>query len=141
MAALPLTAVGRPCGFPPGPISYGAGRIPHRRCRPLPLSFHCLNGGSGRKDRSWGCDSLAASARWRSCTRMASQKRITRHVPRLALNQTEAAQALGMSVDAFEQHVKPCVACVYAGSRRLYPVAGLERWLAEESVRAGRRAA
>lgn len=141
MAALPLLAAGRTCGFPSGPIWDGTGRRLCRLRRPLPLPAHCSQAASGRRDRAEGCDSLAAWRRWRSCTRMASRKRTARHVPRLALNQTEAAQALGMSVDAFEQHVKPCVACVYAGSRRLYPVASLERWLTEESVQAGRRAA
>jgi hypothetical protein len=70
-----------------------------------------------------------------------SARRLRRDVPRLALNQTEAAEALGMSVDAFEEHVKPRVPCVYAGSRRLYPVSGLQAWLAEESVHGGRRVA
>lgn len=72
---------------------------------------------------------------------MATSKRTGREVPRLAFNQTEAAEALGLSVDAFEQHVKPCVSCVYAGSRRLYPVAALQEWLADGSVQGGRRVA
>jgi len=64
-----------------------------------------------------------------------------REIPRLALNQQEAAEALGMSVDSFAEHVKPSVACVLVGSRRLYPVTELQSWLNKERVRGGRRAA
>lgn len=72
---------------------------------------------------------------------MAASKRTSRDVPCLALNQIEAAEALGVSVDAFEQHVKPKIRCVFAGSRKLYPVRALEQWLEEEAVRDGRRVA
>lgn len=70
-----------------------------------------------------------------------SGQRLRRSVPRLALTQTEAAEALGMSVDAFEEHVKPNVDYVFAGSRKFYPVEGLQRWLNDEAIRGGRRVA
>lgn len=66
--------------------------------------------------------------------------RLRRVVPRLALDGKEAAEALGMSIDHFERHVKKHVPVVLSGAKRLYPVHGLQRWLDEESVEAGRRA-
>ena len=64
-----------------------------------------------------------------------------RDVPRLALNQKEAAESLGMSGDHFERHVKGDLPVVYSGSLRLYPIAGLHRWLSDHSLRSGRRVA
>lgn len=64
-----------------------------------------------------------------------------RAVPRLALNQNEAAEALGMSVDHFERHVKSDLTVVYSGALRLYPMTELQRWLGEHSLRRGRRVA
>jgi len=68
-------------------------------------------------------------------------QRLSRTVPRLALNQREAADALGMGVDTFHKEVRPHVAKVYVGAKVLYPVVGLQRWLDENSARGGRRAA
>ncbi len=65
---------------------------------------------------------------------MTSEKRIRRSVPRLAFNQQEAAEALGISVDHFERHVKADLPVVYSGSLRLYPRQALEQWL-ERSTR------
>lgn len=53
--------------------------------------------------------------------------------PRLALNQTEAADALGVSVDFFAAHIVHELRCVRRGRRRLFPVRELERWLDEEA--------
>jgi hypothetical protein len=64
-----------------------------------------------------------------------------RTVPRLALNQQEAAQALGVSVDHFDRHIKPELPVVVTGARRLYSVKALERWLAEQALQRGRRVA
>jgi hypothetical protein len=47
----------------------------------------------------------------------------------LALNQADAARALGLSVNHFKQHVRPHVRAVYVGGLRRYPVAELQRWL------------
>lgn len=68
-------------------------------------------------------------------------KGLARSVPCLALNQQEAASALGMSVDSFHREVRPRVSKVLIGSKVLYPVADLQRWLDENAVRGGRRAA
>jgi excisionase family DNA binding protein len=59
-----------------------------------------------------------------------------RATPRLALSKTEAAQALGVSVDFLEDHVLPELRVVRVGRRRLIAVAELERWLAEGAKRA-----
>lgn len=50
-------------------------------------------------------------------------------VGRLAVSKTEAAKALGVSVDFFDDHVSQELRCVRRGRRRLYPVRELERWL------------
>lgn len=54
---------------------------------------------------------------------------------RLAFNKTEAATALGVSVDFFDDHVSHELRCVRRGRRRLYPVAELERWLERAAER------
>jgi hypothetical protein len=46
-----------------------------------------------------------------------------------------------MSVDHFERHVKGALPVVYSGSLKLYPLQGLQRWLAENSLQGGRRVA
>lgn len=48
---------------------------------------------------------------------------------RTALTKAEAAQALGVSVRAFERHVLPEVRTVRQGRRRVIPVAELEQWI------------
>jgi len=40
-----------------------------------------------------------------------------------------------MSPDSFERYVMPDVRCVYRNRLRLYPVAELQRWLAENAER------
>lgn len=57
--------------------------------------------------------------------------------PRLALSRREAAAALGMSLRHFQRHVQPQVSCIYSGQLRLYPIAELERWVAEQTWRNG----
>ncbi len=58
------------------------------------------------------------------------------HPPRLALSQQEAAEALGVSPDFFQQHLRHEIRCVRRGRRRLYPVVELQRWLDEQATRA-----
>lgn len=65
--------------------------------------------------------------------------RARRPVPRLALNQEEAADALGVSVDSFTRHIKEELPVVYRGALRLYPVAAIERWLAANETKPCRR--
>lgn len=50
-------------------------------------------------------------------------------VPRLALTNAEAAEALGVSVDFLEQHVMPELRVVRRGRRRLIALEELDRWL------------
>lgn len=63
------------------------------------------------------------------------ETRARQPTPRLALSKTEAAQALGVSVDFLEDHVLADLRVVRVGRRRLIPVAELERWLAEHAER------
>jgi hypothetical protein len=70
-----------------------------------------------------------------------AQKRVRRSVPRLAFNQQEAAEALGISVDHFERHVKADLPVVYTGALKLYPRQALEQWLAAHTIRRSRRVA
>ena len=55
-------------------------------------------------------------------------------VPRLALSKREAAEALGISIDHLERHVLRHVRIAYVGSRRLIPIAELERFLTENAT-------
>lgn len=50
-------------------------------------------------------------------------------VPRLALSKTEAADALGVSVDFLEEHVLHELKIVRRGRRRLIPLSELQRWI------------
>jgi excisionase family DNA binding protein len=59
----------------------------------------------------------------------------TAGVRRLALSKTEAAHALGVSVDFLEDHVLPDVRVARVGRRRLIPIAELERWLDRHAER------
>jgi hypothetical protein len=46
----------------------------------------------------------------------------------VALTRSQAAAALGMSVDSFERHVQGDLALIRLGRIVLVPVAELERW-------------
>lgn len=48
---------------------------------------------------------------------------------KLALNQKDAAAALGLSVNHFKEHVRPKIKAVYVGDAVRYPVTELQRWL------------
>ncbi len=50
-------------------------------------------------------------------------------VPRLALSRSEAADALGVSVDFLEQHILHDLKMVRRGRRCLIPLAELQRWI------------
>lgn len=62
-------------------------------------------------------------------------------VPRLALSVDEAAEALGVSRDFFEEHIRWELRVVRRGRRILVPVVELQRWLEANSSRVldGRR--
>ena len=53
---------------------------------------------------------------------------------RLALTPAEAAAALGVSRDFYDQHIAPELRIVRRGRRRLIPVRELERWLDREAA-------
>jgi len=50
-------------------------------------------------------------------------------IPRLSLSKQEAADALGVSIDFFDEHIATELRMVRRGRRRLIPVRELERWL------------
>jgi hypothetical protein len=56
-------------------------------------------------------------------------------VPRVAVTRTEAACALGMSVDSFERYVQGDIRLLRLGRLVLVPVAELERWADEHAER------
>lgn len=58
-----------------------------------------------------------------------------RRIPRLALSKSEAAEALGVSVDFLEQHVMHELRVVRRGRRRLIPVAEITRWMESNAHR------
>lgn len=57
-----------------------------------------------------------------------------RQVPRLALNQQEAAESLGMSPNFFAEHVAPDLKVIRLGRKRLYPVTELDRWTEQNAA-------
>jgi hypothetical protein len=52
----------------------------------------------------------------------------------LAYRLKDAAEALSISTDSFERHVKPHVRCVRLGTVRLYPASALQAFLDENAV-------
>jgi hypothetical protein len=54
-------------------------------------------------------------------------------VPRLSLTVQEACAAIGVSWDTWREHVEPDVKLVRLGTRKVVPVAELQRWLAENA--------
>jgi len=51
----------------------------------------------------------------------------------LALRREAAAQALGISEETFDKHVRPSLPVVRLGSVRIYSITALERWLLEHA--------
>lgn len=52
-------------------------------------------------------------------------------VPRFALTPPEAAAAIGVGPDFFEENVAPELRLIRRGRKRLVPVSELERWVAQ----------
>lgn len=69
-----------------------------------------------------------------STTRRPARREVA-PIPRLSLIQSEAAEALGVSVDYFVEHIQTDLRCVRRGRKRLFPVRELERWLDAEAER------
>ena len=59
----------------------------------------------------------------------------TVEVPRLAVSRSEAAEALGVSVDFLEQHVLHDLRMVRRGRRCLIPLTELQRWIENNAHR------
>jgi hypothetical protein len=58
-----------------------------------------------------------------------SRRRVDVAVPAIALRRAEAAASLGISIETFDQHVRPNIAAVQVGGVAVYPVAELQRFL------------
>ena len=62
-------------------------------------------------------------------------KKLAAPIPRVALTIPEAAAALGVGVDFFRDRILPELRVIRKGSKRLIPVAELQRWAAENAER------
>lgn len=60
-------------------------------------------------------------------------KKLPASIPRLALTPPEAAAAIGVGPDFFDENVAPHLRLIRRGRKRLVPVAELERWVAENA--------
>jgi hypothetical protein len=62
-------------------------------------------------------------------------KKLDAPIPRVALTPPEAAAALGVGPDFFDQNIRPDLQVIRKRSKRLYSVAELERWCEENAER------
>ena len=67
---------------------------------------------------------------------MSAPPTITATVPRRALRRDEAAAAIGVSVDHFDQHVRHELRAVRRGRVVVYPVSEIEKWLERNAATA-----
>jgi hypothetical protein len=51
----------------------------------------------------------------------------------LSLRRGEVLSALGISEETFDRHVRPHLPVVRLGTVRLYPISGLDRFLAQQA--------
>jgi hypothetical protein len=56
------------------------------------------------------------------------------HPIRFALRRKEAAAALGISDEVFDEHVRSELPVVRLASVKVYPIAGIEAWLAKATA-------
>jgi hypothetical protein len=61
-------------------------------------------------------------------------KKLSASIPRIALTPPEAAAAIGVGPDFFDQNVAPELRLIRRGRKRLVPVAELERWVAASAA-------
>lgn len=54
-------------------------------------------------------------------------------VPRVALRRAEVLIALGVSEEIFDRHIRPHLPVVRLGAVRLYPLSGIEQFLADRA--------
>jgi len=62
-------------------------------------------------------------------------KKLAAPIPRVALTVPEAAASLGVGLDFFNEHIRPELALIRRGSKRLVPVHELQRWATENAER------
>jgi hypothetical protein len=60
-------------------------------------------------------------------------KKLPVTIPRIALTPAEAAAAIGVGPDFFEENVAPYLRLIRRGRKRLVPVHELERWAVENT--------
>ncbi len=60
-------------------------------------------------------------------------KKLPASIPRIALTPAEAAAAIGVGPDFFDQKVAPELRLIRRGRKRLVPVRELERWIADNA--------
>jgi hypothetical protein len=60
-------------------------------------------------------------------------KKLAAPIPRIALSKPEAAASISVGVDFFEEYVAAHLRTIRRGKKVLYPVAELERWVAENA--------
>jgi hypothetical protein len=61
-------------------------------------------------------------------------RKLATSIPRIALTPAEAAAAIGVGPDFFDQQVAPELRLVRRGRKRLVPVIELERWVAQTAA-------
>ena len=62
-------------------------------------------------------------------------RKLAAPIPRVALTPAEAAAALGVGPDFFNDEIRPDLQLIRRGRKVLVPVAELERWVSENVER------
>jgi hypothetical protein len=62
-------------------------------------------------------------------------RKLATSIPRIALTPPEAAAAIGVGPDFFDENVAPELRLIRRGRKRLVPVIELERWVAQAAGR------
>lgn len=60
-------------------------------------------------------------------------RKLATSIPRIALTPAEAAAAIGVGPDFFDQNVAPELRLIRRGRKRLVPIVELERWVAQSA--------
>lgn len=60
-------------------------------------------------------------------------RKLATSIPRIALTPAEAAAAIGVGPDFFDENVAPELRLIRRGRKRLVPVVELERWASESA--------
>jgi hypothetical protein len=116
-----------------------------RRTAPTKRSYRSSGGsvrGSGRWSSEWSRSATTSllpflrSTQRRCSARLTLGRRVRfgaarneRSVPRLALSPVDAAEALSVSRDLFDQHIRHELCVVRQGRKILISITELERWL------------